>query len=56
MLDWLFEIELLVCIKMDLTLNNLQWFICHKNEPNQIKTLMDISRQTLCLDICIYDM
>ena len=22
--------------KEDLTLNNLQWLICHKTEPNQI--------------------
>ena len=21
--------------KLDLALNNLQWFICHKNKPNQ---------------------
>ena len=31
----LFEIELFICIKMDLTLNNLQWLICHKIKPNQ---------------------
>ena len=29
----LFEIELLICIKMDLALNNLQRLICHKNQP-----------------------
>ena len=30
----LFEIELFMCIKMDLTLNNLQWLICYKTKPN----------------------
>ena len=31
----LFEIELFICIKMDLALNNLQWLICHKTQHNQ---------------------
>ena len=31
----LFEIELIICIKMDLALNNLQRLICHKNPTNQ---------------------
>ena len=31
----LLEIELIICIKMDLALNNLQWLICHKTKPNQ---------------------
>ena len=26
----LFEIELIICIKIDFALNNLQWLICHK--------------------------
>ena len=30
----LFEIELFICIKMDLALNNLQWLMCHKTKPN----------------------
>ena len=34
----LFEIELFLCIKMVLLLNNLQWLICHKIEPNQTKS------------------
>ena len=29
----LFEIELIICIKMDLALNNLQRLICHKIQP-----------------------
>ena len=32
----MFEIELLICIKMDLALNNQQWLICHKTKPNQM--------------------
>ena len=31
----LFEIELFICIKIDLALNNLQWLKCHKIKPNQ---------------------
>ena len=30
----LFEIELFIRIKMDLALNNQQWLMCHKIEPN----------------------
>ena len=31
------EIIYLMCMyKKDLGLNNLQWWICHKTEPNQI--------------------
>ena len=33
----MFEIEVFVCIKMDSALNNLQWLICHKTEPNERK-------------------
>ena len=33
----MFEIELFICIKMDLALNNLQWSMCHKTKPNQTK-------------------
>ena len=31
----LFEIELIIFIKMDWVLNNLQKLICHKNPTNQ---------------------
>ena len=31
----LFEIELSICIKVDLALNNLQRLICHKTKPNK---------------------
>ena len=30
----LFEIELFLCMKMDLALNNLQWLICQKIQTN----------------------
>ena len=33
------EIELFLCIKMDLALNNIQWLICHQTKPNQTKML-----------------
>ena len=31
-----FEIELIICIKMDLALNNLQMLICHKTQTNTL--------------------
>ena len=31
-----FLIEEFICIEIDLALNNLQWLICHKTQPNQI--------------------
>ena len=31
----LFEIEQIICIKMDLALNNLQMLICHKTQTNK---------------------
>ena len=31
------EIDLYICIKMDLALNNLQWLMCNKNKANQSK-------------------
>ena len=34
----LFEIELIICIKIDLVLNNLQRLICHKNQTNNQTT------------------
>ena len=50
MLNWivwkLFEIELIICIKMDLALNNLQRLICHKTYPP-----FKPSRFILCLDV-----
>ena len=33
----LFEIELFICMKMDLALNNLQRLICQKKKPNKEK-------------------
>ena len=37
MLNWI-EIELTICIKMDLALNNLQRLICHKTQPTNQPT------------------
>ena len=34
----MFEIELIIYIKMDLALNNLQRLICHKTQPTQPST------------------
>ena len=37
------NIELFICIRMDLALNNLQSLICHKTETNkQKKNIWDI--------------
>ena len=33
----LFYMELIIQIKMDLALNNLQMLICHKTQQNKIK-------------------
>ena len=32
-----FEIELFICIKIDLPFNNLQRLICHKTQTNKTK-------------------
>ena len=40
MLIELFEIELIICIKMDLALNNLQRLICHKTQTSNQPTLL----------------
>ena len=41
----MFEIELIICLKIDLALNNIQRFICHKaqttNEPTNPLTKQD---------------
>ena len=38
MLTELFEIELHICIKMDLALNNPQRLICHKTLPASLSS------------------
>ena len=30
--------EIEICMKMDLALNNLQWLVCHKTKPDQNTT------------------
>ena len=39
----MFEIDLIICIKMDLALNNLQWLICHKTETTNQSSLQSAS-------------
>ena len=41
MLNLLFEIELFICIKLDLALNSLQRLICHK--PKQTTSVLDMT-------------
>ena len=41
----LLKIELFICMKMNLALNNLQWLICHKIKPNQIKSYENMKDQ-----------
>ena len=36
MLNWIVWNRTVFCIKMDLTLNTLQWLICRKTKPNHI--------------------
>ena len=43
----MFEIELIICIKIDLALNNLQRLICRKN--NQPSNFIIVSLETLDL-------
>ena len=31
----MFEVELIICIKMDSALNKLQWLMWHKTKANQ---------------------
>ena len=51
--------ELIICIKMELALNNLQKLMCHKTEPTNPPRqfsfcLMDKVRQNLFLFFLIY--
>ena len=47
----LFEIELFICIKKDLALNNLQWLICHRIKPNQTKPNQTKSNQIMIFNL-----
>ena len=38
----LFEIDLIIYIKLDLALNNLQRLICHKTQPTKKLDLNDL--------------
>ena len=44
MLNWIVR-NRTICIKMDLTLNNLQCLMCHKTKPN--KTLTTVEMQSV---------
>ena len=41
----LFEMELFICIKMDLALNNLQRLIHHKTETNNQPTFLNVQKE-----------
>ena len=46
----LFEIELFMCIKMDLALNNLQRSICHKTQTNKTTNMLYSIKDKFFLD------
>ena len=49
MLNWIVEIELFICVKMDLVLNNLQgWYAIKPKQTNKRPTRT--FRQQLCTD------
>ena len=51
----LFEIEFIICIKMDLALNNLQRLIWHKIDPtNQPLFSIQSFNMTNLLIVCTY--
>ena len=51
----MFEIELTLCIKMDLALNNLQRLICHKTQTtNQFMLHMCMCGKYICMYVDIY--
>ena len=39
-----FTIELFICIKMDLALNNQKWLMCHKTKPKSSLTKSKVPR------------
>ena len=41
----LFEIEQIICLKMEFALNNLQMLICHKTQPTNKQIIMIIIKQ-----------
>ena len=43
-------IYLIYMYKEDLALNNLQWLICHKTQPNQIIYLIYMCKEDLALN------
>ena len=50
-----FEIELIICIKMDLALNSLQRLICHTNQPTYLSIYLCVLLSTwISLSIYLY--
>ena len=47
----MFEIQLIICLKMDLALNNLQRLICHKTQTTNQLTRLVVWLQ-LFLSVC----
>ena len=45
----MFEIELIICMKIDLVLNNLEMLICHKTQPTKQTTNLNYSAKTTTL-------
>ena len=52
-LNGIFKIELIIYIKMDLALYNLQKLICHKTKPNQTKPKPSVWLLIICI-LCTY--
>ena len=47
----MFEIELIICIKIDLALNNLQRLICHKTQTTKPNNHLHLFFSSFCLFI-----
>ena len=43
-------LQIIYICKEDLALNNLQWLICHKTQPNQIIYLIYMYKEDLALN------
>ena len=52
----LFKIEVTICVKMDLALNNLQSLICHKTQPtnHSVTTATSLSHKSTYQKITCY--
>ena len=50
----MFEIELFICIKMELALNNLQRLICHKTQTKNRIRFIILNFLSECFNIVYY--